>query len=97
MAVEEDISLDPRVGAVEIQDIVVRADEDILEELDNRSRSIAPGKINRVIVARWLAEEVAQEQAASAGFDAARAMHQFKRSRGGRENAVLHDERRTVQ
>ena len=38
---QEDVPLDPRVGAVEIQDVVRRADEDVVVELDDR----LPGRL----------------------------------------------------
>src|SRR5688572_18694629 len=71
MNVHEDVPFDPRVGAVEIQNIVIAAVEYVVDELHDGPRPVATGEIDRVIVTDRLAKKVAQENPATARFDAA--------------------------
>src|SRR5204863_7601239 len=57
----EDVSFDPRVRAVEIQQVVVAAHENVIQEMHNRATPIAAREINRVVVTADPAEEVARE------------------------------------
>ena len=97
MRVQEDVSLDPRIRAVEVEQVVIAAHEDVVDDLENRARSIAAGEVERVIVALDLAPEVARENAAPARLDAARAVDRLEAPRGGREETVLDDERCTIE
>src|SRR5206468_2861846 len=95
--VQEDVALDPGIGAVEIEAVVVAAGDNIFDEMDDRVRAIAAGEIDDIIVAGGLAEEVAQEQAVPVAADALGAMARLKRRRGSREIAVADDEAGAVQ
>ena len=45
--VHEDVPLDPGVGAVQIQAVVARAIEHVVDELQDRARPLAAGEVNR--------------------------------------------------
>src|SRR2546421_202199 len=98
MTVQEDVALDPRVGAVEVQLIVARAGKNVIQKLDNGLVGpIAAGEINHVAIADGKAKEVARENAMAAALDAAGSVYQLKRGGGAGEFAVTNNERSAVQ
>src|SRR5256885_2353069 len=99
MDVHEDIALDPRVGAVEIEVVVRGAVEDVVDDLKNRAGPLAPGKVDRVVEAPGVAEIVVAENSVAARRNAVDAMKALwtRRRRIARENAVLNDERTAVK
>ena len=93
----EDVSFDPRVRAVEIQQVVVAAHENVIQEMHNRATPIAAREINRVVVTADPAEEVAREDAMTTAANSARAMNWFEARGGCREEAVTHHERCAIE
>src|SRR5439155_6840859 len=93
MDVHEDIALDPRVSAVEIEVIVRGAVEDVVDDLENRPGPLAAGKIDGVVEAPGVTEIVVAENSAAAGENSVDAMKALgtRRRRITRENAVLND------
>src|SRR5206468_6488886 len=99
MDVHEDIALDPRVGAVEIEVIVRGAVEDVVDDLKNRPGPLAAGKIDGVVEAPGVTEIVVAENSVAAGENSVDAMKALgtRRRRITRENAVLNDKRAAVE
>src|SRR2546426_1411737 len=97
MAVQEDVALDPGIGAVEVQLIIARAGKDVIQKLDNGAGPIATGEINHVVVADGNAKEVARKNAVAPALDAARSMDQLKLGGRAGEFAVANNERSAVQ
>ena len=93
---QKDVALDPCVGAIEIQLVVRRATEHIVDEMNDRPRPIAAREIDHVIVGDWFSEEVALENSMPAALDAAGPVHEFKTRRRVREHAILHNERGAI-
>src|SRR4051812_962318 len=96
MSVKEDISLDPRIGAVEIEVIVACAVKDIVDHLQNGARTVAACKIHSVIVPKRMPEIVVAQNSMPACFDAAGAVNEFKQRRGCRKCGTADNERRCV-
>jgi len=79
---QEDITLDPGISAVEVEHIVTGAGEHVVDELHNRCRPVAAGEIDHVIITIRRAKKVAEEDSLSATLDAARAMRRSKAAVG---------------
>src|SRR6185369_6098294 len=93
----KDVAFHPRIGAVQIEDVIIRPGKYIVDHMQDRPRAVAARKIHAVVVTHRFAPEITEENAVPAGLDPASAVHGFKPCRGGRENAVLHYKRRTIQ
>src|SRR5204863_4027315 len=94
MRVHENVALDPRVGAVEIEMVVTRAIEDVVDDLENRSGPLAAREINRVVETPGVAEIIVAENPVARDGNAVDPVQTLRpaRRRIRRENAVLHDE-----
>src|SRR5207237_4283675 len=71
MTMQEDVSFDPSIRAVQVEHVVAGPDEDVVDELNNRRRSVASREIYDVVVAVGRSEKVPQANAASTALDAA--------------------------
>ena len=97
--VHEDVALDPHVRAVDVEQIVVRADHHVVVKLEDRAGAVAAGEIEHIVVvtrgAGHLAEERVADDRPSArwrrGIRPVDAL-EIRARRRGRENAVAHDE-----
>ncbi len=87
MHVHKDVSLHPRVRAVEVETVVVAAAEHILDKVNNRAGPIAAGEIHHVVIANRLTEEVPRENTVASALDATRAVAKLERCRRGRKVA----------
>ena len=64
---QEDVSLNPRIGAVEIEHIVTATRKNVVVILDNRlAGTVAAGEIHDVVVPRGAAEKIVAHNAAPA-------------------------------
>ena len=99
MHVEKDVTLDPGIGAVQVEHVVARAREDVIVELDDSFAEvpIATGEIHNVVVPGGSAKEAVAHYAAPACFDAGSAVDQLERGRAAGENAMTDQERTAVQ
>ena len=79
----EYISLDPSIGAIQIQDVIVRAVEDTVQHLQNGAGTIAPGEVDGVIVVNGFAEPAVPDDSLSARSYAAGSMHRLEIAGGG--------------
>src|SRR3954462_1371727 len=93
----EDVPFNPRVRAVQIENIIRCPNKDIVEELHNRPGTISASEINDVIVANRHAKEVVEEDSLASGLDPAGAVHQFELRGRTWKNTVLDYERRAIQ
>jgi len=75
MTMHEEVALHPRVRAVEIEDVVIGANEHVVDELGDWPGPVAAGEIDDVIVTNRNAEIIAEEQPSSAAFDSTGAVH----------------------
>src|SRR5437773_9933870 len=96
MHVHKDVALHPRVGAVDVETVIVAAAEDILDEVNNRARAVAAGEIHHVVITYWLAEKIPKENTVPTALDAARAVAKLELRGRGRKIAVADHERRAV-
>src|SRR5688572_27434974 len=94
---QKDVPLDPGVRAIEVKDVVRSAGKDVVDELKDGTRAVAPGEINRVAVAHGHAEKVAEEDAPAALPDSASAMQHLERGGRAGKGAIADDERRLVE
>src|SRR5262249_35823991 len=95
--VQENISFDPPVGAVEVEAIVLPSAENVLDEVNDRlAGAVSAGKIHDVIVTEGAAKKVSQKNAVATAFDPARSMHRLELSRRSRKQAMADDERRSI-
>ena len=97
MKMHEDVAFNPGIGAVEIPTIVVTLFDYVVDEMNDRLRTIAPCEIHDVGVAVCSAEIIASENAVAAGFDAASAMGGFECGSRAREMTIADDERGIVE
>jgi hypothetical protein len=95
MRVHENVALNPCIGAIEIQMIVSRPIENIADNLQDRSGTLATRKIDRVVEAPRVPKIIITENAVAADGDSIHAVQHLRSSRGGisRERAILNDER----
>src|SRR5262245_24602489 len=91
VAMQEDVPFDPSVRAVEIKLVIAAAGKDVVDELNDRPRSIAASEIDHVAVAKGCAEKVPEENAPPAALDATGAVQRFERRAGIREHAITDD------
>ncbi len=99
VSVHEDIALDPGVGAIEVENVIGSAKEDVVVVLDDRLTqvAIAAGIIHNVIVAAGRAEETLANDTVTAALNPGRAMHQLESRGGGREDATAENERSSIE
>ena len=97
--VQENVPFDPGVGAVEIEDIIAAADEDVIEILDDglTQVAVAAGEIHDVVVTVGCAEETMPHNAPASGLDSLGPMHQLEGGRRGGKRAVADHERGAVK
>src|SRR5438093_8225618 len=91
MDVHENVPLDPCVGAIDVETVVLRTGKDIVNEMHDRTRPIAAGEIHHVVITDGGAEKVPQENAVPAAFDSSRAMDQLEFGCRGRKHAIADD------
>src|SRR5439155_1928575 len=92
--VQKDVSLDPRIRAIEVEPVIIAAGDDVINELHDRlARPVSSSEINHVIVAVRLAEKVAQENSASATLDTTGAVARLELRDGGGKVAMADDKR----
>ncbi len=94
MNVHENISFEPGVGAIEVEAIVRRTVENVVDELENGAGPVAARKINGVVEAPCVPKIVVAEDAIAARRNTVNPVEAFRarRRRIGGEEAVLHDE-----
>ena len=98
MDVQKNVPFNPRVRAVQIQNVIAAAGEDVVVELNDRLvRPVAAGEVHDVVVAARAPKKTLAHDAAPARLDAASSMHEFKGRRARRENAVADEERTAVE
>jgi hypothetical protein len=95
--VQKNVSFDPRIGAVEVEDVIIGTNEDVVEELDDRPGTVAASEIHGIVVADRLADKVSLEDTAPSRLDALSSVNQFELRRRAGEHAVLHDERSAIE
>src|SRR5690349_20789634 len=98
MGVHENVAFNPGIGAIEVEDIVDGANEDVVIVLDNglAEIAIAAREIHNVVVAAGCcAEEAITHDAAPAAFDSAVAVKKFETRCSGWKKATA-DQKRTV-
>ena len=97
--VHEDVALDPGISAVQVENVIGRAGEDVVVELDDRltQLTIAAGKVNDVLAAAGYAEKAIANDPVPAGLDAARAVQQLEGGAAGGEVTGTDQERAAVQ
>src|SRR5436190_24009025 len=92
MNVHKDVALDPSIRPVDVESIVLGAGQHVVDEMHNRSRTIAAGEVYHVVVAHGGSEEVPQENAVAATLDSAGSMDQFEFDGRGRKQAIADNE-----
>ena len=95
VGVQEDVAFNPGVRAVEVEMIIARAVEDVVDDLENGTGPLAAGEVNGVIEAVGAAEVIVAENAVAAGRNAVHAVQHLRRARRegiSREDRVLDDE-----
>src|SRR6266478_5505520 len=94
---QENIAFDPCIGAIEVENIIGSASEDVVVVLNYllAELTVATGEIHDVVVAARRTEERITDNPASAAFDSPSAVQKLKGRRAGRKNATA-DEKRTV-
>src|ERR1043166_8985853 len=103
MDVQEDVSFDPGIGAVEIQAIVARAVEDIVDDLEDwpsaRALALATGEVDRVVETPGMAKIVVAENPVTACGDAVDSVQALRTAgrRVGRKITVLNDEGAAIE
>src|SRR5207249_8616749 len=95
MHVHEHVALNPGISAVQIEAIVAGAIEYVVDDLQNRTRPVAPGKIDGVIESPGVPEIVVAENAIAAGGNAVDSMQALRSGRRwiAREHTILDNER----
>src|SRR5437762_3173162 len=100
MSVHENIAFNPGVGAIDVENIVNGASEDVVKVLDDglAKIAIAARKIHNVVVAGGCcAEETITHDAAPTAFDSAVAVKEFEVAGGGRKNATADQKRAAIE
>ena len=97
--VKENVAFNPGVGAIQIEDIVRGSAEHVIVELDNGLPVIpvSAGKIHDVVIPAGRAEETIPHDSMTPCFDAAGAVHEFKRRAARRKVAMADDERAIIE
>ena len=76
MAVEKDVALDPRVGAVQIKLVIGGSRKNIVQKLDDSLiGTVASGEVHDVVVPDGSSEKGVAQDPAPAGLDAAGSVH----------------------
>ena len=80
MNVEEDISFDPSVRAVQIEEVIATTDKDIIKKLNNWfvELAITAREIDDIVIAGGRSKETLPNDTTAAGPNAPRAVHGFK-------------------
>ena len=95
--VHENVSFHPGIGAVEVQNIIARANKDVVEKLHYRPRPVASREIHDVVVADRHPKEIVQENPLPSRFYPTGSMDQLKLSGGAGKYTVLDNEGGAVQ
>src|SRR6266700_4652917 len=64
---QENIAFDPGVGPINVKAVIVAANDDVADELNDGAGALAAGEIHDVTVAVGFSEKVAQEQTVAVG------------------------------
>src|SRR5262245_34924452 len=97
MDMHENVAFDPSVRSIEVQAVVFRSTKHIVDEMNDRTRSIPAGEIDDVIVANRAAEKISCKNPVAPALDSSRAMDRFERKCLGWKKTIGHDERRIIQ
>src|SRR5207249_4319473 len=65
--VQEDVALDPSIGAIDVEAVVIAPGNNVANKMHNRIAALAAGEINDIIVVVRMAKKVAQEKAVPIG------------------------------
>src|ERR1035441_7199310 len=95
----ENIALNPRISAVQVQNVIGGAGEDVVVILDDRLTQVAipAGIIHDVVVAAGRAKEAFPHDPMPARLDAPGSMHELEGRGAGREDATAENERSAVK
>src|ERR1017187_10619310 len=96
---QEYIALNPRIGAIQVQNVIGGAVEDVVVVLDDRLPQVAisAGIIHDIVVATGRAEEAFPHNPMPARLDAPGSMHELEGRGAGREDATAENERSAVK
>ena len=99
MRMHEDVSLDPGISAVQIEVIIARAVEHVINHLQDGAGPLSASEINGVVKTPGMPKIIIAKDSVATGWDAVHAMQHLRpgRSRIAREETVLHDERTSVK